>query len=101
MLLLAKDGYADLFCFEELIVSTTFVSTLREPGLVPNWKLGVSIGVFAVGVTAPCGPASWFLFAEMRARRDTGGSLGSLLVLMDRALPSVVDGEAAPSAEVA
>ena len=80
--LLAKEGYADLFCFTEG-PSKAEVSTLSEPvgGRPPvNWKpLGfISMGVDAVGL----------LLAEMRARRERDASFGSLLVLIERARPS-------------
>lgn len=80
--LLAKEGYADLFCFTEG-PSKAEVSTLSEPvgGRPPvNWKpLGfISIGVDAVGL----------LLAEIRARRERDASFGSLLVLIERERPS-------------
>jgi hypothetical protein len=84
--LLAKDGYADLFCLSD--APSTDVSTRREPvGGRVNWKPPL-LGVASVGVGA--------LFCcsrlEMRARRDTDPSLGSLLVLRERARPSCAVG---------
>ena len=77
--LLAKEGYADLFCLTE--ASSAEVSTRREPvGGRENWNELESAGVARFG--------SWPRFAEIRARIDTLASLGSLLVLNERARPS-------------
>jgi hypothetical protein len=81
MPLLAKEGYADLFCLTE--ASSVEVSTRKEPvGGRVNWNpLAESIGVARLF-------GSWPRFAEIRARIDTLTSLGSLLVLSERARPS-------------
>jgi hypothetical protein len=79
MPLLAKEGYADLFCLTE--VSSVDVSTRKEPvGGRENWNV-----LESTGVAWPC---SWPRFAEIRARIDTLASLGSLFVLNERARPS-------------
>lgn len=90
--LLANDGNADLFCLE-VELSRVDVSTLKEPvgGRLLNWKPLLE-GLESTGVETPFEfvepEASWFRFAEIRARRDTEASLGSLLVLMERSRPS-------------
>lgn len=87
----AKVGYADLFCLV-LAVSITEVSTLKAPGLPEKVAEG------GVVLTLPVPEFSWLRFAEMRARREVETSLGSLLVLAERALPSGLAGGGAPSA---
>jgi hypothetical protein len=80
--LLAKEGYADLFCLTE--ESSVDVSTRKEPvGGRVNWNalLPESVGVLFVF-------DSWPRFAEIRAKIDTLASLGSLFVLRERARPS-------------
>lgn len=81
MPLLAKEGYADLFCLTE--VSSVDVSTRKEPvGGRLNWKaLPESVGVTRLFESCP-------RFAEIRASIDTFTSLGSLFVLSERARPS-------------
>jgi len=91
MPLLAKDGYADLFCFNDG-PSREEVSTRREP------TAGRANETFFVGVESGTELfVSWFRFAEMRARSETEVSLGSLLVLIERERPSVFDWEVALS----
>ena len=76
MPLLVKDGYADLFCFTE--VSRADVSTLNDPvGGRVNWNELPSDAV-----------DSWVRLPEIRARRETFVSLGSLMVLSERPRPS-------------
>lgn len=79
--LLAKAGYADLFCLTE--ASIVDVSTRKEPvGGRVNWNaVAESVGVGRLFESCP-------RFAEIRARIDTLASLGSLFVLKDRARPS-------------
>jgi hypothetical protein len=90
--LLANVGKADLFCFE-VELSSVDVSTLKEPvgGRLLYWKPLLE-GLESTGVETPLElvepEASWLRFAEMRARRDTDASLGSLFVLMERSRPS-------------
>lgn len=80
MPLLAKDGYADLFCLTE--ASRADVSTRSEPvGGRVNWN-----ELLSTGVARPFG--SWFRFPEIRAKSDTLASLGSLFVLSERSRPS-------------
>jgi hypothetical protein len=84
MPLLAKEGYADLFCLTE--ESSVDVSTRKEPvGGRENWNvlLPESVGVARLFVFE-----SWPRFAEIRARMDTLASLGSLFVLSERSRPS-------------
>lgn len=77
--LLAKEGYADLFCLT--VVSSVEVSTRKEPvGGRENWNV--------LGSTELAWFCSWPRFAEIRARIDTLASLGSLFVLNERARPS-------------
>jgi len=78
MPLLVKDGYADLFCFTE--VSRADVSTRNDPvGGRANWYELPSIEFTGV---------SWVRLPEIRAKRETFVSLGSLLVLSERPRPS-------------
>ena len=78
--LLVKDGYADLFCFTE--VSRADVSTLNDPvGGRVNWNELPSIEF-------PGAVGSWVRLPEIRAKRETFVSLGSLLVLSERTRPS-------------
>lgn len=86
MPLLANVGYADLFCCFMEEPSNTEVSTLSDPmGGRLNWKLLLDDG--STGVATLPGLGEPLLFFN-RARRDVEASLGSLLVLMERARPS-------------
>jgi hypothetical protein len=85
MPLLAKEGYADLFCFSD--GPSSAVSTRREPGGGRlNWK--PFAGLISTGEPLP---GSWFRLAEIRASSEMDASLGSLLVLKERVRPSGCD----------
>lgn len=90
--LLAKEGYADLFCFND--GPSSAVSTRKEPvGGRLNWK--PFVGFMSTG--EPLLPGSWFRLAEIRASSEMDASFGSLLVLKERVRPSGCDDGGPPS----